>query len=236
MKNLIFSLLITVLCGASMSAQNDTYLHKNHGHYEVLDPNSVYYAQRIDLTTGQPVQDNPRMRKNGGSKYLYKTENCYRGFISAGYDLALKKGESGNVLVRTTHGYQATQNFFLGVGVGLDIPVSSGFDHTPNVPVYGAVRLQANHASAVPFVGCNIGYCFNKVFDEKTETDIRGGFYLHPEIGLNFVVADNLGLNLSVGYSFYRYKYDEMIDNDPHSFRDANYNRQGVTFSLGFEF
>ena len=231
MKRLFFLILLAIIGYAMLHAQNETYLHKRGNNYEVLDPNSVYHAQRIDITNKQRVNDYydnsvPLIRYDFRE---YKTENCYRGFFYAGYDIPFKSADGGQVIILTTHGYQATQNLFIGVGVGLDIPVAKDIDHSPNIPIYGALRLQTNHHNVTPFVGCNVGYCIFRPFGDREELDTGGAFYLHPELGLNFVVGNNLGLNLSVGYTLYKYK--QTIE-----YHEETYNRQGLSVTLGLEF
>lgn len=221
MKRYIILSLFAMLFLTTISAQ-DTYLHKRgRDHYEVLDPNSVYYAQQIDLETGKPVKPT---RPSKVYSTPYKTEG-YRGYFSAGYTFVPKHGNEGYVDISTTHGYQPCQYLFLGVGAGLDIHPTG--ETQIDIPVYGAIRLQPNHSKVTPFVECRIGYQFNDVFNAYEDTEKVGAFYMNPSIGLNFVGGENVGINLSIGYTLCRYKYPEPI---------GEYNQGGLSLRLGFEF
>lgn len=168
------------------------------------------------------------------TEYDYSESDSYRGFLNFGYDWSGTKSYTNNFTIRTTHGYQTSRNFFLGVGVGLDFPMGN-VNHTPNLPVYGDLRLQANkkHLRLVPMVDLKVGYCFNHIFAEDTqsyEDMLKGGLYVNPSVGFSYVINKYIGINLAVGYSFYKYKRDEPIG-------DLYYtNRQGVTLEVGFDF
>lgn len=168
------------------------------------------------------------------TEYPYDTDHSYRGFLDFGVDVSGNKAWPTNFILRTTHGYQSTQNCFIGIGAGLDFPIGK-INHTPNVPLYGALRFQANqrHLRFVPMVDLRVGYCFNNLFSEKNKTYqdyVKGGLYVNPAVGFTFVLNPWLGINFAVGYSFYQFKRDEPIDG--HWFK----NRQGVTIELGLEF
>lgn len=164
----------------------------------------------------------------------YDTGHSYRGFLDFGFDISGNKAWPTNFILRTTHGYQSSQNFFIGIGAGLDFPMGK-INHTPNVPLYGALRFQANHKHLrfVPMVDFRVGYCFNNLFSEEKKTYhdyVKGGLYVNPALGFTFVLNPWLGINFAVGYSFYQFKRDEPIEG--HWFK----NRQGVTIELGLEF
>lgn len=166
--------------------------------------------------------------------YNYDTGGSYRGFLNFGFDFSGTKSYPSNFIIRTTHGYQSSRHFFMGLGAGMDFPMGQ-VNHTPNVPVYGAIRLQANaaHLRFVPMVDVKAGYCFNHLFDEDSKTYqdmVKGGFYLNPSVGFTYVINNYIGINLAIGYSFYKFKRDEPINGIYFS------NRQGVTLELGFEF
>ena len=164
----------------------------------------------------------------------YDTNNSYRGFLNFGFDISGNNAWPTNFILRTTHGYQSSQNFFIGIGGGLDFPMGQK-DHTPNVPLYGTLRFQGNqkHLRFVPMIDLRVGYCFNNLFSENAITYkdyVKGGLYINPALGFTYVLNPWLGINLAVGYSFYKYKKDEP-DNGLW-FK----NRQGITIELGLEF
>ena len=164
----------------------------------------------------------------------YDTDHSYRGFLNFGFDISGNKAWPSNFILRTTHGYQSSQNIFLGIGAGLDFPMWIK-DHTPNVPLYGTMRIQANqnHLRFVPMVDLKVGYCFNNLFAENANTYkdfVKGGIYVNPAVGLTYVLNPWLGINFAIGYSFYRFKKDEPSDGLWFK------NRQGITIELGLEF
>lgn len=209
----------------------------------VFNPVKIFYLtsetsqiRGYETTVSRSVTNTTTYRRNDFlySSNVYDTGHSYRGFLDFGFDISGTKEYSSNFIIRTTHGYQWSQNFFLGIGAGLDFPMGN-VDHTPSVPLYGAMRFQANHKHLrfVPMVDIRVGYCFNNLFakDTKYYQDlIKGGFYCNPAVGFVYVLNSYLGVNVAVGYSFYKFKNDEPIDGLWFK------NRQGITLELGFEF
>ena len=201
----------------------------------LLGSSGYLYSQRTVVTR----QTSTVTRETTSSSFMYTphvydTGGTYRGFLNFGYDFSGTKAYASNFIIRTTHGFQASQNFFLGIGAGLDFPTGD-VDHTPNVPVFGTIRLQANHKTLrfIPMVDIRVGYCFNNLFSEDAryyQDLIKGGLYVNPAIGFTYVLNKYLGINVAAGYSFYKFKKDEPIEG--HYFS----NRQGITLELGLEF
>lgn len=172
-------------------------------------------------------------------RHQYKTTG-YRGSMEVGYamdvtDMDNESYKNGMINIRTTHGYQATQNFFIGVGIGLDAPTGPYSDGYINLPLYGAVRLQANHSKVVPFVDCKIGYSFNRLFEPSVIDGDKGSLYVNPSIGLNIVIADNLGMNISLGYNLYQTKLDVPTFDRSPSFHEETYKDHMISLRIGFE-
>lgn len=85
------------------------------------------------------------------------SNNCYRGFIDAGYSIGVGDYEFGRFEVNTSHGYQFNPYLFLGAGVGfhfmssyetsgMDIPLDVR-DEKTDVPVFANIRCNFNVSS-----------------------------------------------------------------------------------------
>lgn len=163
----------------------------------------------------------------------------YRGFLEAGYTIGVGDYGEGRVDITTSHGYQVCPYFFAGVGVGLNYYTNG---EVFGVPLFADLRADILNNNITPFVDFKIGYSVADV----------SGFYMCPSLGCRFGFGNNLGMHISVGYTYQKYKYKGTIGYYTYNYDDYGYgysypsyhsrsfsesvNVGGITLKLGFEF
>lgn len=115
----------------------------------------------------------------------------YRGSVELGYTVGFEEN-NGHVEFNTVHGYQIIPYVFVGGGVG------AHYYHGAEkiaIPIFTAVRSNFMDRKISPFVELRIGY---------SPYDIKG-LYVSPSTGCRFGIKKNLGVNLSLGYTYQDY-------------------------------
>lgn len=153
-------------------------------------------------------------------------EPGYRGFVDYGYLIGTGDFDSSTLNeITTTHGFQIIPQLFVGVGAGVHLYKFDNFEEDGthyNLPVFADVRYDALESKFTPFVDVKGGY---SVAGEFT------GAYLSPSIGCRMAITDNLGVNLSVGYTYMKTGYEYGYYYSP-----SDLNLTGVSIRLGFDF
>lgn len=154
----------------------------------------------------------------------------YRGFanVEAGPGITDADDVFFCIGFSTTHGYQFSNHFFLGAGIGVQYSAGLPVDYRYNVPEYYShlyhipvyVRLRYDHSlisTCSVYAGANIGY------------DVLHTFYFAPEFGVRFgkngPISYNLGVKINLGQERRIYY---MARN--------NINRYALSISFGIEF
>lgn len=121
----------------------------------------------------------------------------YRGFanIEGGPSIILYETYF-NIGFSTTHGYQFSDHFFLGAGVGFQYSACDDIYEPLHIPVYVQFRYDYSLMSRYSFyAGAGVGY------------DISHSYYVAPEFGLRFAkngpVSLNLGVKLNIKEEYY---------------------------------
>lgn len=125
----------------------------------------------------------------------------YRGFASIEGGPCFSDGITyGSIGASTTHGYQCSNHFFVGGGIGVFYSLSveeDGYslDFPLHIPIYAQIRYDYSLLSPHSFYAAfGVGY------------DIGNSYYAAPEFGVRFgknsPISFNLGLkfNLSTEY------------------------------------
>lgn len=111
----------------------------------------------------------------------------YRGFVELGGGGDVNEGY-GSFFINTTHGYQFSEWFFAGIGLGY--LYADHFHYEPNLfEYYGDIHLTIPTTSRFyPFADFKIGGASN----EGTDLFIHGG------IGVRVALNETLGLSLGL--------------------------------------
>ena len=169
-----------------------------------------------------------------GNPYSFKHDKGYRGFLDYGYTIGLSDFKHfGRLDLSTSHGYQFSRYFFLGVGAGYQF---CDVLEMPIIPVFVDARLNLMDGRISPYIGLKAGYSFDIGTDNRDKFEGAGmGFYFVPNIGVRMVLRKNLAANLSFGYTHQIIDYIDnsilinTINNDKESW-------EGLTIKAGIEF
>lgn len=139
----------------------------------------------------------------------------YRGFLDFGLGFCTNNGDGincDNIMISTTHGYQIIENkLFLGAGIGYWNMYNAGGS---SLPLFIDARSEYyNFGKWSLYADLKIGF---SIMDHK-------GFFLDPQLGVRYGLNDKLGLNLGIGYQFFKdtgyytyewngYRYEYYID------------------------
>lgn len=122
----------------------------------------------------------------------------YQGFVDAGYTFGTGSYGLNSIDITTTHGVQVIPTYlYVGVGAGLQYFTAP---EKCAIPIFADVRsCFMGEENVSPFVDLKVGYAG---IPGKREEFTTGGAYINPSVGCTFLVSDNIGLNLSIGYTF----------------------------------
>ena len=154
--------------------------------------------------------------------------NCYRGFIDAGYSLGVGDYTFGRFEVHTSHGYQVSPYFFIGLGVGMHLTPSyssiiEARDSEVDIPGYFDMRINFSKGKLSPFFDGRLGTYLNH----------NGGLYYNLALGLRLATSRKQAIYLAVGYArsqmeFVHYQVkNNILDKETY---------ESITLRLGFEF
>lgn len=140
----------------------------------------------------------------------------YRGFanIEGGLGVAYDR-YFGNIGLSTNHGYQFSDHFFLGVGIGAQYSAGlqeitydlyhneyNRYNHLLHISVYAQFRYDYSLVSTHSFyVASGVGY------------DFVNSFYVAPECGIRFgkigSISFNIGTKINLGRELWYYNLSE---------------------------
>lgn len=175
----------------------------------------------------------------------------YKGFLEAGFAGAVSETKAPQLDVLTTHGFQVSQQVFVGIGAGVSVQFlrdntygrgydESGFHgqsyyadyHTTNVniPLYADLRytpMGLYRNSVQPFFDVRMGVNFG--VGERLQCvgygyiDSDKGFYFSPSIGVRIPVGYKNAVNIGLTYNL---STAQVVDWD----QGSNYNAHTVGF------
>lgn len=143
-------------------------------------------------------------------------EKGYRGFVDLGYTIGVEDYGEGRIDLQTSHGYQFLPYFYSGIGVGMSYYHES---EAVSIPIFADLRADIFNNSITPFVDFKIGY---------SVVDVTG-FYMSPSVGCRFRLSQNLGLNVTIGYTMQKYKWE-------YWYFSGSENCGGLNLRLGIDF
>ena len=175
-----------------------------------------------------------------------KTNYSFKGYYNV-TDMGFLIGSTDNMNIAPfsilmVNGYQFTENFGAGVGLGVE------FFSESYLPLVLDARYYFRKANFSPFVFVHGGYLFalesdanqNIVYDHyymwpsyipsHRKVNPKGGWMINPGLGIRNMFNEHLGFTFSVGYRFQslQYKYND----DSQLFQ--NFNR--LDLKIGFIF
>lgn len=167
--------------------------------------------------------------------------NCYRGYVDAGYTFGIGDYDFGRFEVNTSHGYQINPYLYVGAGVGLhfmssyktsgmDIPLDTR-DSKVDIPVFANARCNILKGKISPFIDLKGGTYVNN----------NGGLYVNLSAGCRIATNFKQAVNISVGYTtekleFQTFSHFTSNYNLNYIRKPEIYNAEGITLKIGYEF
>jgi len=123
----------------------------------------------------------------------------------------------------------------LGIGLGLGIETYGTDDREVIYPVFAEFRGYFNKKIKAPYYTLNAGYGFMATNEREFITEARGGWMLHPAVGLRFSANKHSNITADIGYKFQKAYYRRDFNfNGDIEIRDILYQR--LIIRVGFIF
>jgi len=124
---------------------------------------------------------------------------------------------------------------WLGIGLGVGIETYGTDDAEVIYPVFAEFRGYLNKKIKAPYYTLGAGYGFMTTNEKEFITEARGGWMLHPAIGLRFNGKKHNNLTADIGYKFQRaYFRRDFTFNGDIEIRDVLYQRLIIRVGLLF--
>jgi len=195
---------------------------------------------RIVQDVREPKSDSYDELMNGKVKAKPK-EQVYefreRGFYNA-MMLGSLNTRAGNefkmgVSFHNVSGFQFSR--WLGIGLGVGIETYGTDDDEVIYPVFAEFRGYFNKKIKAPYYTLGAGYGFMATNEKEFITEARGGWMLHPAIGLRFSGKKRNNLTADIGYKFQKaYFRRDFTFNGDIEIRDVLYQRLIIRVGLLF--
>lgn len=178
----------------------------------------------------------------------------YKGFVDAGYNKTLGDYNADFLEISTSQGFQYSNWFFMGVGIGVDVLFAQqndnhgywegpdGFDHSHSscttaamMPLFTDFRFSLGYSSAATFfidlkVGCSflLGNDYIAIGDGYLTN--QEYFYLHPSIGLRIPTnPDNTKQAFNIGLNY------KLLTSNYWSSWERNITLNGIGVTVAYE-
>ncbi|MBO4964772.1 MAG: hypothetical protein J6C81_00730 [Muribaculaceae bacterium] len=127
----------------------------------------------------------------------------YRGFLEIGMPCPVQCGRGEGVSIKTTHGYQFSEWFFAGLGIGYTnfVHIEDYWDYDcypkrDSFNAFGDFKLTIPTESRFyPYLEARFGIAVPAVYD--------GVFFFEVPVGCRVALNDKLGINAGVSFQLY---------------------------------
>ncbi|MFM9950208.1 MAG: hypothetical protein ACKV1O_19900 [Saprospiraceae bacterium] len=124
---------------------------------------------------------------------------------------------------------------WLGIGLGVGIETYGTDDDEVIYPIFAEFRGYLNKKIKAPYYSLGAGYGFMATNEKEFITEARGGWMLHPAIGLRFSGKKHSNLTADIGYKFQKaYFRRDFTFNGDIEIRDVLYQRLIIRVGLLF--
>ncbi|MDZ4680683.1 MAG: hypothetical protein SH848_03555 [Saprospiraceae bacterium] len=191
---------------------------------DVREPKSTSYDELINgKTKAKPKEQVYGFRERG----FYNA--VMLGSLNTRSGNEFKMGLSFHNVV----GFQFSQ--WLGIGLGLGIETYGTDDDEVIYPVFAEFRGYFNKKIKAPYYTLGAGYGFMTTNEKEFITEARGGWMLHPAIGMRFSGKKHSNLTADIGYKFQKaYFRRDFSFNGDIEIRDVLYQRLIIRVGLLF--
>ena len=174
----------------------------------------------------------------------------YKGgnlIVEAGGMVGVQKFKMGGGSIGVIGGHTFNEHLFVGGGMTVNYYQIDSFDAL-SVPLFGRIKYTLFKWKITPFISADIGFdpffiyaCYDTDYEygpqygDNSVNEIRGGLYIHPEVGVSYRLHKRKSINFALGCkkqrgTFRRYEWDPEGDLYPKTW-DALY---ALTFRVGF--
>jgi hypothetical protein len=226
MKQIIISIIaiaaLTFKTGTTLNAQNDKVYLKNDtrlvGKITYYKPNDTLI---IELKNGQTfflLDKDVKKIVMGETKfekpYAFRERGLYNiTYFNLNFGKNINFGTSNTgVALQNTTGFQFNRWLGAGLGLGLDNYYISGNDANV-LSVYSEIRgyLNADNRAFYYSMASGMGFPLVQKSDKSSNlTGHKGGFMLHPAIGMRFGASPKFNFFMDIGTKFQRLKLDQI--------------------------
>lgn len=152
----------------------------------------------------------------------------YRGFVDLGFTPGVGDLATNRLEFSTSHGYQFNPYVYLGIGAGLHYYYEGGDAFV--IPIFVNPRVNFLDTNITPFIDLKLGY---SVVDAE-------GFYFNPNIGVSFKTQERKTINVSIGYTMQKVKYNSYYDYSYYGgysyYSSGSVDVNGISIKVGYEF
>lgn len=177
----------------------------------------------------QPGQSTPAGKKT----YAFKEKGLYSA-TSLGANFA--DGGIENVVGLGFHhssGYQINRMIGVGLGFGLDAYSLNRSEMV--LPVFAEARGYLSKKKIAPYYALSTGYGFALRNVSQSITEARGGWMIHPAIGIRLGADKGLNTTLDLGYRFQEASFVRtFLFNGETEVRDVTYRRLMLRMGILF--
>ncbi|MDE7409990.1 MAG: hypothetical protein K2N09_08200 [Muribaculaceae bacterium] len=141
--------------------------------------------------------------------------------------------------ISTSHGYQFNPWLFVGAGIDYEVnhkDIRHLYFSNYTLSLFVQGRTDLKFGSFTPFADVRIGYNANSSED--------GNLYFSPSIGYRFDLGRKVGLNVGIGYTLDRSRYEDYFEaTTPEGWQIwvptgiyHPYNKSYFSFRIGIDF
>lgn len=194
---------------------------------DVREPKAGSYDELINGTT--KVSAKPKAPQ----VYEFRERGFYNAMSLGSLNTRAASEFKMGVSFHNVSGFQFSR--WLGIGLGVGIETYGTDDDEVIYPVFAEFRGYLNKKIKAPYYTLGAGYGFMATNEREFITEARGGWMLHPAIGMRFSAKKRTNLTADIGYKFQKayFRRDFNFSGDIE-IRDILYQRLIIRVGLLF--
>lgn len=192
---------------------------------DVREPRASSYD---DLANGKP-----KTKPKEQPVYEFRERGFYNVMMLGSLNTRAASEFKMGLSFHNVSGFQFSR--WLGIGLGVGIETYGTDDDEVIYPVFAEFRGYLNKKIKAPYYTLGAGYGFMTTNKKEFITEARGGWMIHPAIGLRFSAKKRTNLMADIGYKFQRayFRRDFNFTGDIE-IRDVLYQRLIIRVGLLF--
>lgn len=165
--------------------------------------------------------------------YEFKERGFYNAMMLGSLNTRAASEFRMGLSFHNVSGFQFSR--WLGIGLGLGVETYGTDDDEVIYPVFAEFRGYLSKKIKAPYYSFGAGYGFMTTNEKEFITEARGGWMLHPAIGIRFSAKKRTNLTADIGYKFQKayFRRDFNFTGDIE-IRDVLYQRLVIRVGLLF--